>query len=163
MLCLLSVLKIVILMLLLICLMYSHLKWVWAENETTVNLKRASFIIIMLLLEGLTHIHSWKQPKLHFVESFTLTHVILGKYHGGGVIGPRHFPTQSDALSIFTWHFLFTGKLNMTTLSSIIFILTWTLLQKNDISLCFDYICHLIVNVSTACTFCTDMTMSVAL
>ena len=35
------------------------------ENENTVNLKIASFIIIML--EGLTHIHSQKNPRLHFV------------------------------------------------------------------------------------------------
>ena len=37
-----------------------HWKWVWPENESTVNLESASFIIIVLLHEGLTHIHSHK-------------------------------------------------------------------------------------------------------
>ena len=37
-----------------------------------VNLKSASFVIIMPLQEGLTHIHSQKQPRLHCGESFTL-------------------------------------------------------------------------------------------
>ena len=41
-------------------------------NENTVNLKSASFIVIMLLDEGLTHIHSQIKPRLHFDESFTL-------------------------------------------------------------------------------------------
>ena len=49
-------------------------KWVWPENENTVNLKSASFIVIMLLHEGLTHIHSQKKPKLNFGESFTLSY-----------------------------------------------------------------------------------------
>ena len=43
------------------------------ENETTVNLKSASFIIIMHLPEGLTHIQSQIKPWLHFGESFTLS------------------------------------------------------------------------------------------
>ena len=42
------------------------------ENETTVNLKSASFVVIMLLHEGLTHIHSHKKPRLHFGEGFAL-------------------------------------------------------------------------------------------
>ena len=33
------------------------------ENETTANLKSASFVVIMLLHEGLTHIHSQKKKK----------------------------------------------------------------------------------------------------
>ena len=37
-----------------------------------VNLKSASFIVIMLLHEVLTHIHSQIKPRLHFGESFTL-------------------------------------------------------------------------------------------
>ena len=41
-----------------------HLQWVWPENENTVNLKSAFFVIIMLLHEGLT--------RLHFGKSFTL-------------------------------------------------------------------------------------------
>ena len=41
-------------------------------NENTVNLKSASFVVIMLLHEGLTHTHSQKKkPRLHFVKSFT--------------------------------------------------------------------------------------------
>ena len=46
--------------------MHSHWKWVWVENENTVNLKSASFVVIMLLHEGLTHIHSQKKPRLRF-------------------------------------------------------------------------------------------------
>ena len=38
-----------------------------------VNLKSASFVVIMLEYEGLTHVHSQKKPRLHFGESFTLT------------------------------------------------------------------------------------------
>ena len=52
--------------------MHSRWKWVWAENETAVNLKSASFVVILHLYEGLTHIHSQKKPRLHFGESFTL-------------------------------------------------------------------------------------------
>ena len=40
--------------------------------KNTVNLKSGSFIIIMLLHEGLTHIHSLIKPQLHFGESLTL-------------------------------------------------------------------------------------------
>ena len=46
------------------------------ENEITVNLKSASFVIIMHLLEGLTHIQSQIKPWLHFGESFTLITVL---------------------------------------------------------------------------------------
>ena len=70
---LLSVLKRAILMLSLISPWHSHLKLVWLENEKTVNLKRASFVVIMLLNEGLTHLHSQKKPRLHFGKSFTLS------------------------------------------------------------------------------------------
>ena len=38
-----------------------------------VNLKSASLVLIMLLHEGLTRMHSQKEPKLHFGESFTLS------------------------------------------------------------------------------------------
>ena len=50
---LLGVLRIAILM--LVCPKHSHWKWVWAENKNTVNLKSASFLITMLLHEGLIH------------------------------------------------------------------------------------------------------------
>ena len=42
------------------------------KTKINVNLKSASFAIIRLLHEGLTHIHSQKKPRLHFGESFTL-------------------------------------------------------------------------------------------
>ena len=66
------VLEIAILMLLLICPKHSHWKWAWPENENTVNLKSASFYIIMRLHEGLTHIHSQKSLGC-ILASFTLT------------------------------------------------------------------------------------------
>ena len=43
------------------------------KTETTVNLKSASFVVIMLLHEGLTHIQSKIKPWLLFGESFALT------------------------------------------------------------------------------------------
>ena len=54
------------------------------ENKTTVNLKSASFIVIMLLHKGLTHFQSQIKPQLLFGESFTLsstlpvTNMLLG-------------------------------------------------------------------------------------
>ena len=50
-------------MLLLIYPKHSQLKWVWPENENTVSLKSASLVVIMLLQEGLTHIHLQKKKK----------------------------------------------------------------------------------------------------
>ena len=41
--------------------------------KNTVNLKNASFVVIMLLHEGLTHIQSQIKPRLHFGKSFALT------------------------------------------------------------------------------------------
>ena len=43
-----------------------------AENETTVNCKSASFVVIMHLHKVLTHIQSQIKPQLLFGESFTL-------------------------------------------------------------------------------------------
>ena len=43
------------------------------KNETTVNLKSASFVVIMHLHEGLTYIESQIKPWLLFGRSFTLT------------------------------------------------------------------------------------------
>ena len=60
-------------MLSLICHEHSHWKLVGPENKNTVNLKSASFVVIMLLPEGLTRVHSQKKSRLHFGESFTLT------------------------------------------------------------------------------------------
>ena len=42
------------------------------KTETTVNLKIASFVVIMLLHEGLTHIQSQIKPWLLFGENYTL-------------------------------------------------------------------------------------------
>ena len=42
------------------------------ENEPTVHLKSASFIVILLLHKGLTHIQSQIKPQLLSSESFTL-------------------------------------------------------------------------------------------
>ena len=67
---LISVLKIAILMLESEC-PCTPLKISLTKNETTVNLKSASFVIIMHLHEGLTHIHSQIKPGLLFGESFT--------------------------------------------------------------------------------------------
>ena len=41
--------------------------------ETTVKLKSASFVAIMILHEGLTHIQSQIKPWLLFGESFALS------------------------------------------------------------------------------------------
>ena len=46
-----------------------------------VNLKSGSFIIIMLLHEGLTRVRSQKKPRLHFADSFTLTQNQLQRFH----------------------------------------------------------------------------------
>ena len=48
------------------------LKMRWPENENTENLKIASFIVIMLLHEVLTQVHSQKKLRLHFGSSFAL-------------------------------------------------------------------------------------------
>ena len=63
---LLSVLKIAILMLWLIG--PKHLKM--SLTKDMVNLKSVSFVVIMLLNKGLTHIHSQKKPRLHFSVAF---------------------------------------------------------------------------------------------
>ena len=42
------------------------------NNENTVNLKIGVYIVNMLLNEHLTWVHSQKDPRLHFGESFTL-------------------------------------------------------------------------------------------
>ena len=48
------------------------LKMSLPENVKTVNLKGASFMVIMLLHKGFTHKQSQKKPRLHFGESFAL-------------------------------------------------------------------------------------------
>ena len=67
-------------MLALISPKHSHGKWLWPENENMVNLKSASFVIIMLLHKGLTLIHSQKKKlRLHCGESFTLTSIDISE------------------------------------------------------------------------------------
>ena len=88
---LLSVLKIAMLPLICPSTVYSHLKWVWPENENTMNLKSASFVVIMLLQEGLTHVHSPKKPRLHSGESFTL------KGKAGNIL--RFSPLSTNAIN----------------------------------------------------------------
>ena len=73
---LLSVLKIAILMLAFEC-PSTPLKMNLPRNETTVNLKSASFVVIMLLHKGLTHIQSQIKPWSLFGESFTLKGVMI--------------------------------------------------------------------------------------
>ena len=73
---LLTVLKIEILMLAWQC-PCTPLKISLPENETRANLKSASFIVIMHLHKGLTHIQSQIKPWLLFGESFTLMSDIM--------------------------------------------------------------------------------------
>ena len=48
-----------------------HIKISLPENETTVNLKSGSFVVIMLLYEGLTHIQSQIKSWLLSGKNFT--------------------------------------------------------------------------------------------
>ena len=43
------------------------------KNENTVNLKSGVSVLIMLLNESLTWVHSQKDPRLHFGESYALS------------------------------------------------------------------------------------------
>ena len=72
---LLSVLKIKISMLVYKCPCIP-LKISLPENESMVNLKSASFVVVMLLNEGLTNIQSQIKPWLLSGESFTLSHYL---------------------------------------------------------------------------------------
>ena len=49
------------------------LKMSLTQNENRVNLKSGTFVVIMLLNKHLTRVHSQKDPRLHFGESFSLT------------------------------------------------------------------------------------------
>ena len=50
------------------------LKMSLTQTRNTVNLKSASFIVIML--SGLTQVHSQKNPRLHFGKSLALTYLL---------------------------------------------------------------------------------------
>uniref|UniRef100_A0A8D0A500 Elastin microfibril interfacer 2 n=1 Tax=Sander lucioperca TaxID=283035 RepID=A0A8D0A500_SANLU len=52
--------------------LHSHSKGHLTENENTVNLKSGVSVLNMLLNEGLTQVHSQKDPRLHFGESYAL-------------------------------------------------------------------------------------------
>ena len=74
------------------------------ENETTVNLKSASFHVMMLLHEGLIRIQSQIKPRLLFGESFTLSSHICDNHVDIVNETLRHFPgmfvvTKLDILS----------------------------------------------------------------
>ena len=79
---LLRVLKVAILMLALKC-PCTTLKISLSENKTTVNLKSDSFVVIIRLHEGLTHIQSQIKPWLLFGDNFTsnikqvIFHIVL--------------------------------------------------------------------------------------
>ena len=60
-------------MLSLQCPQHSHSKGHLTENENTVNLKSGVSVLNMLLNEGLTRVHSQKDPRLHFGESQALS------------------------------------------------------------------------------------------
>ena len=47
------------------------------ENETMINLKSASFMVIMLLHEGLTHVHSQIKPRLLFEFHFNCDQLLV--------------------------------------------------------------------------------------
>ena len=56
------------------------------KNETTVSFKSASFIVIMLLHESLTHIQSQRKPvafwrEFHFNDQTFRKKVISSLYH----------------------------------------------------------------------------------
>ena len=74
---LLSVSKIAILMLTRYLPLALRWKWFWPENENTVDLKSDAFVVIMLLNERMTRVHSWKDPWLHFGESFTVKSIFV--------------------------------------------------------------------------------------
>ena len=60
--------------------------------KNTVNLKSASFVVIMFLHKGLTHIHSQKKPKLQFGESFTINSSGVPCVSAHNVIFGNHKP-----------------------------------------------------------------------
>ena len=62
------------------------------KNETTVNLKSVSFVIIMHWPEGLSHIQSQIKSRLLFAESFTL------KLSVSGVSTVRTMTTDREAM-----------------------------------------------------------------
>ena len=82
---LLSVLKITILML-VYQRPHTPLKISLPKNETTVNPESASFLVIMLLHEGLTHIQSQIKPLLLFGESFTSKLRLLHMFQSGNYV-----------------------------------------------------------------------------
>ena len=98
----LSVLKIAILM--LSCEFPSTpLKISLHENETMVNLKNASFIVIMLLHLCLTHRHSQIKPRSLFGESFTLKLSHTGITSMLHVVKDRTHKTIKESVKKSSW------------------------------------------------------------
>ena len=67
------------------------------KTETTVNLKSASFVVIMLLHESLTHIQSQIKPWLLFGESFALR---MGQMMTCNVEGRSHSQPTDNYFSV---------------------------------------------------------------
>ena len=89
-------------------------KWFWPENEKTVNLKSGAFVVIMLLNEHLTQVHSQKDPWLHFGKSFTLRTYFKA----------RHHKTPKNTLKMCVDHF----HLYICLCSGSVFPLFWRIL-----------------------------------
>ena len=66
-----------------------HWKWFWPEKENTVNVKSGAFVVIMLLNKSLARVHSQKDFRLHFGNSFTLIWFV-----------PSHTPTDKHCTQI---------------------------------------------------------------
>ena len=68
------------------------------KTETMVNLKSASFIVIMILHEGLTRIQSQIKPRLLVGESFALSVVFLDVSLSLVLLSLPHLFQRSDSL-----------------------------------------------------------------
>ena len=88
------------------------LKMSFLENETTVNLESASFVVIMFLHECLTHIQSQIKPRLHFGESFTLRYFFLfftlKSLRGGSLIASVEYCRNTRFM--YKSALIYTGK-----------------------------------------------------
>ena len=75
-----------------------------------VNFKSASFIVIMFLHEGLTHIQSQIKPRLLFGESFTLTQDINAEVNTPTHTACRSLPLWLDYLCVPHIMTMFSGS-----------------------------------------------------
>ena len=76
-----------------------------SENENTVNLKSASFILIMLSHEGLTRVHSQNKPRSHFGERFPLTMLCWINYQHCIDSKLESFPSSNNSWSFKSLYF----------------------------------------------------------